>query len=330
MVFFSSKIGYNISGGSDATMYLSEYLEEYFDELIFVCRQIGDIKTRTLIVIECNDEAHLKKELISLANADTLFYGDFMDAILLAELGLQFAFTYHDNWPDQINIAGVDKQEAQATIEIYQRIFSLSKVTFCVSSYGLAFAGKYTRNVVLVRNGYRKRAIFYTASKIGKPFLMVGNVDSRKYELAFLLFQHLSGLLANDIKVDIYGNILDLALADKLSQFAFVRILGFQEEIPYHHYKALINTSYVENLPISMVEAISHLLPIVTFDVGGIKDLFTSPIGKLIPPYQIERMAEVLLNIDSELGHFDFRVDLSEFDWELAAKKMVAIFNKNS
>ncbi len=58
------------------------------------------------------------------------------------------------------------------------------------------------------------------------------------------------------------------------------KILEFYE---YNHIDCLISVSTTEGVPVSMMEAISHGIPLLSTDVGGCKEIVTNETGLLLP-----------------------------------------------
>jgi glycosyltransferase involved in cell wall biosynthesis len=58
-------------------------------------------------------------------------------------------------------------------------------------------------------------------------------------------------------------------------------VMEFFKEIPFHLF---ISLSESEGLPVSMMEAISFGIPILSTDVGGVKEIVTKETGVLVEP----------------------------------------------
>jgi glycosyltransferase involved in cell wall biosynthesis len=159
-----------------------------------------------------------------------------------------------------------------------------------------------------------------------EKILMVGNIEKRKYKLAFRLFKKFEK--AFPAEIHIYGNILDKRLARKLDSFGFVRLMGFKKSIPYWEYQCLLHTSMIENLPISICESLFHKIPVIAFDVGGISEVVNKSNGLLVKAFELNTM---VLSINEIVKHdikFSFSDnDLNEYDWKLASDRYAGIFS---
>lgn len=87
-------------------------------------------------------------------------------------------------------------------------------------------------------------------------------------------------------------------------------------------YFIFLNTSNIDNTPISVIEAMALGLPVVSTNVGGIPSLIEDGVsGLLVPPNGPEAMAEacrkLILNPDlaSKLSR-NARAKVEKFDWE--------------
>ena len=326
LIVFSGNIGYGVSGGSDATMHLTSYLQKYM-EVAFVCHRVFDMKNRNNVITLVKNQAELQNFLSYCDDGKTLFYGDFRDAIALAEMKLPFIFTYHDNWPGLSILPSITDQEKNTTIADYAHIFRSALHVFVVSEYSQVFVEKHTNRQSLVRNGFTPRAAIQ-ANTSSKKIAMIGNIDKRKYGLLPSLLLELR-LRNISFMFDIYGNDSDSLLCKILSEFEEVSIKGFRSEIDLAPYGMLLSVSFMENLPISMVEAVAVGLPIVAYDVGGISEIVSQDAGMLIPPYDHMMLADTL-----EMFHLTqwpkTHKSLSEvYNWEKAADSMFIVINRD-
>lgn len=67
------------------------------------------------------------------------------------------------------------------------------------------------------------------------------------------------------------------------------------EELRYSH--ALVLSSYWENLPCVVLEALACGCPVVASDVGGVSEAVTEETGILVPPGDPDRLAEALSSL---------------------------------
>lgn len=249
----------------------------------------------------------------------TIFYGDFYNAIIFVWLKIPFFFTYHDNWPELGTTSIQNSFRSLYYTTIYKQIFRHARAVFTVSAFKAEFIANYANQVRLIRNGFSMTKV-RPFVKDRKRIIMVGTVNDRKYRLAIPLFRLLQKEKKSNLSIDIYGNIADQNLANKLSDFPFVHLKGFSKSIPYHYYGILLHTSLMENLPMVYCEAIFHGLQIVGFDIGGAREIVNSKAGVLIAPYQLDTMMESLLKMRSKSMKIEYKNEVpEEYSWEIAS-----------
>ena len=298
-------------------MYISAYLEERLN-VEFVCFELFEMHGRTNEVSIVGSQEELRSVLQSKNDGQTLFYGDFRDAVVLSEQGLPYIFSYHDNWPGLGVVPGTRTQVKEEAIATYAEIFRNALYVFPVSENSLHFVEKYTTKVKVVRNGFTKRLYSFRKPKEPK-LLMIGNVDQRKYGLLAQLLDELKAY-NSQVRIDIFGHLPDDLLAADLKSYDRLHFKSFQRTIDLSPYQALLSVSYMENLPISMVESVDAGLPVIAFDVGGIAEVVDEKSGFLISPYDIKTMTHAIVSI-CDSGFAGNRRDLSAlYNWKLAAE----------
>jgi glycosyltransferase involved in cell wall biosynthesis len=153
---------------------------------------------------------------------------------------------------------------------------------------------------------------------------MLGNIDDRKYGWAFEIFKLMAqDNLSQRISIDIFGRILDHKLAEQLSQFSFVALKDFTTHVDFRPYHFFLNTSKIENLSISVCEALANHTPAFCFDVGGLGEVVQHrQNGMLASPGQIDEFFTYLQAACSGHVRFDFSTqDLAAYDWHRAAQQ---------
>ena len=89
-----------------------------------------------------------------------------------------------------------------------------------------------------------------------------------------------------------------------------------------NEYYIFLNTSNIDNTPVSVIEAMALGLPVVSTNVGGIPSLIEDGVsGLLVPPNDPEAMAEACrkLILDPDLASKltkNARAKVEKFDWE--------------
>lgn len=94
-----------------------------------------------------------------------------------------------------------------------------------------------------------------------------------------------------------------------------------------------VNTTHVDNLPVTLIEAMASGLLVVSTDVGGVPDLMTHGVhGLLVPDDDAEAMADAILDVvhdphrTSALRH-SARLHAARFDIEPISKQWLQLFD---
>jgi glycosyltransferase involved in cell wall biosynthesis len=328
LIFYGGKFGLEFSGGCIATCRIFEEIQTHFNEIIVITHELGQHHIQNLKHEICASIDTAIPIIQSLDDGNSLFYGDFYDAIAFVKAKVPFYFTYHDNWPEQSQLSSADEERSHYFIPIYQQIFHAATKVFSVSNYKSDFIRKYTDHIVLLRNGLNhpiRKNIYVPFKKENGVLriLMTGNIDARKYSKAILLFEELKQLDIH-LEIDIYGWQHDKDLSNSLNTFDFVYLKGYQELILFENYDAYLSTSFIENLSISVVEALKNKMPVICFDVGGLGEVVNDDNGKLIPAFEIDEMAKAIENIYQKSFDFQFVMDdLSDFDWTVSGRRFL-------
>ena len=136
--------------------------------------------------------------------------------------------------------------------------------------------------------------------------LMLGRLHPIKgHQFAFralpILKEHI------DVKLDILGDGDERKnlenLAEELNISDVVNFLGFQTDIYTHlcNSDALLVTSYVEGLPLMILEAFNAELPVIAWDIPGVNELISNnKNGLLVEAYDIEKLAQQILDFNAD------------------------------
>jgi len=91
-------------------------------------------------------------------------------------------------------------------------------------------------------------------------------------------------------------------------------ILAFYKETPIDLF---ISLSEAEGVPVSMMEAISYSIPILSTDVGGCKEIVIEETGILIPLHtEMSKVAKIIKEFkDSPRNTSEFRKGVRKF-WD--------------
>jgi len=325
LIVVSENFGISYSGGSSATAYFLEEMVSEFDSITVLCQNHDDFLNSQINIIEYTDIEDVPRILNNYSPKNTVLYGDFHICHVIADLDFPFYFTYHDNWPEIGNFEK-DEEMSKDIMSKYRKIFQSAEMVFSVSKYKIPFISEFTDNVILVRNGLTQPRSKQTLQPYEAGvfrILMIGNITSRKYDKAIELFSELAKLKL-DLQIDIYGNVVDEVLFKQLTRFDFVHFKKFKKEINHSGYHLLLQTSLVENLSLSVVDAINNNTPVVSFGVGGIHEIINENNGRIIKSFDIVSMAFLIKDMHKGFPRFQFDEEhLSTFDWAKGAKLMM-------
>lgn len=141
------------------------------------------------------------------------------------------------------------------------------------------------------------------------------------------IYDLVDAFLGVDSKVHTELHIFGSGEVEKLRNYANKSKKGkrifIHEWLPHKTYLSLINDfdvfvlpSYAEGMPMSILEAMGHALPIIASDVGGNSALVINGVnGFLIKPGDIASLTEKMQSISSD---FMLRSEMSISSWKLA------------
>ncbi|TRO49962.1 glycosyltransferase, partial [Candidatus Bathyarchaeota archaeon] len=94
-------------------------------------------------------------------------------------------------------------------------------------------------------------------------------------------------------------------------------------------------STFYENLPFAILEALSSRLPVVTTRVGGIPEMIDDgKNGFLVPPANSLDLAKKILyllenpNAASEMAYQARKTIREKFDWQLIVKKVLRVYQE--
>lgn len=304
-------------------------MQEHFDEIIFVGDQVGHHQFKQLKFYQCANTWQIFKAIKTLRKElpDPIFYGDFYLAYIFVLARVPYYFTFHDNWPELRGFGWKFFLQSLYFVPIYRMVIRRAEWTFAVSAFKQKFINRYTHKVSLVRNGIRELGDeLHVIPSTGRcQILMLGNIDERKYLLALKLFEVIEDShLSEELEIHIYGHQQDRNLAKKLAAYSFVRIHGFSDNVSFESFHLMLSTSAMENLSIAVVESLVHHVPVLAFDVGGLKEVVKNGLnGFLVPVGDFAQMFSILEAFARrEVRDLLFEDHLLvEFNWDVASEK---------
>jgi glycosyltransferase involved in cell wall biosynthesis len=121
---------------------------------------------------------------------------------------------------------------------------------------------------------------------------------------------------AKDLKLDVH-------FTEKLSKKDWISLSK--------NYDFFINTTHFDNMPVSVIEAMSLGLAVVSTDVGGIPFLLEDKKeALLVPDNDVEKMVDAIVNLlDNPVLFsqmiFKARQKAEQFDWQIVREKWMTI-----
>ena len=329
LLILTKKYGRNFTGATLATQYFVGFWSKAFEKIDVFTLQLGTFENINNVKIhKCISNRNLVQEISNTIYREhyDLAYSDDHLGYLLSKLNIRYVHTYHGNWPDARKVSFSNFIKSFYFIPCYRKTITNATRVVNVSHYMETFTKQFNPNSIVIRNGIDlKKENDYNPAP-GNKFLMVGNVDRRKYEKAIELGKVLNCAHA-DIEIDVYGRIDDNKVAKKLSETQIFYLKGLVDAIPYGKYKGLINTSIIENLSISVCEAILNNIPVICFNVGGLSEVVNPDTGVLVDNFNVSTMASYLLEyMKSPTRKLVIPDALQNFNWIAASNQYLAIF----
>lgn len=330
LVILTKNYGYNFTGATMATQQFVKCWSQKFEEVVVYTLHEGErFKQDNIFVNVFFQMPFLVAALRSAEKEkyDTIYYSDDHFGFLLALLGKKYFHTYHGNWPDAAKISLKFWLKSFYFRPLYYLTLKNAAYIINVSYYMKKFTDTINKNSTVIRNGMDFKFENHRERKLPNTCLMVGNVDQRKYKYCVALARILQAKKSS-IKIDIYGKILDHNVADELGKFENVRLMGMVRNIPYQSYDVFLNLSIIENLSISVCEAIANHVPVICFDVGGLGEVVKNGLtGYVVPNKNINQVYDAIVKTLRHPIHVDDSV-LSDFKWDCSADKYVKLFEE--
>ncbi|GAB2886731.1 hypothetical protein GCM10027046_13800 [Uliginosibacterium flavum] len=165
--------------------------------------------------------------------------------------------------------------------------------------------------------------------------VLVGSLEPRKNQVFGLDVLAAAQRMGRTLTLTIAGDGPDRAMlerrAEDLGVAAQVRFLGFVRNAAalFVQHRACLHTARIENLPLTLVEALSRGVPVFAPAVGGIGEVFDDGVeGRLIPLDEAQRAAEILIEwFDEEgrlakAGRLARERFLRDFESDVAAERL--------
>ncbi len=341
LIVFTKNFGENFTGATISTVNLIKEFKNTYKPVIVLCFNEGKhhfLDDENIIIIKLKSFMHLFRVLKEYQNKNTVFYSDDHFGWILRLRGKKYFHTYHGNWPDAMFVSFKMFLKSFFFIPNYFLTIFFAKAVIHVSYYMNALTRVVNGNSCVIRNGLGTKGNFTESNEritsndtLTFKIIMVGNIDSRKYKKAVQIFNTLKkSEIVKDIKVDIYGKILNKKIKNRLEKNSFVEIKGFVRNINFKNYNCFLTTSKSENLPISICESIYNGLPVIAPNTGGINEVVNLENGALFN-FKDDKAVTQILSL-TKSGKLNFNVkqeSIRDFNWSYAAKSYIKIFELN-
>lgn len=323
----------NYTGATISTIEILKRISLKFDKVIVITLKAENIHIANVVVDVAQNYIDLIKKVKKVSLDDVIGYSDDHLGFIYSFFNIKYVHTYHGNWPDAKYLNKRMYVKSFYFIPLYKLTIKKASFVISVSKYMQEkFVNKFNKRNCVIFNGIKQNNTSFEENNIKRKdqeskFLMVGNIDKRKYKNAIKVFD----LLQNDHfnkSIDIYGSLIDRSVVSRLKAYKFVNIKGMVKRIDYQSYTAMICTSASENLPVSIVEAIINKVPVVSFDVGGIPEVIQDTkngyLFSLNDYSKFARKIENFNNINIPIENIHYVKEA--FNWDNSAQKYYQIF----
>lgn len=330
LLILTKKFG-NYTGATISTIEILRRIKTDFESIDVLTLETDGTRINGINIKVMNGYNQLLKKLKFYSkNGDVIGYSDDHLGFLFHYYGIKYLHTYHGNWPDARTLSVDMFLKSFYFIPLYKSTIKHAQIVVSVSNYMRdRFVNRYNSNAHVIYNGIKtgNLQLDSNSEQFNNRFLMVGNIDRRKYGKALKIFKLLD---KKNFKgsIDIYGKSINRNIVEILNKFEFVNLKGQVSTINYRKYSALLCSSISENLPVSIVEALLGKIPVISFNVGGISEvIINNKNGFLIEPFDAEKFVNQILYL--KLKKRDLNFNYKEiFDWDNSAKLYESFFEK--
>lgn len=317
------------TGATVSTIEILKRISKDFDSVKVLTLKSQKVTIPNVKVIVAKNYIDLLRKLKKEKNV--LGYSDDHLGFLFYLAKVRYIHTYHGNWPDARWLSIEMFLKSLVFIPMYKLTIKRASKVVSVSEYmEKRFVDKFTKKSIVIFNGVKQKSnLSVPEINYNNRFIMVGNLDKRKYKKSIPIFKILNQLGFNG-KIDIYGEVIDKSLADRLGNYSFVTIKGVVENIDFNMYEAMICTSSSENLPVSIVEATLNGIFVISFNVGGINEIVPKNInGKLFNENNYYDFAkEIMSKRRRQISYSLIQHNANKFNWDNSSVKYEKLFRK--
>jgi hypothetical protein len=204
--------------------------------------------------------------LLKRTKYDAVFFDDHFGFLSIFFEKTKTVLFYHGNWPRLLFLNFIYFLKGMYLFPLYLMGMRFSGLTIFVNDY---YENKF-KNVcnesTTLLNPVKVaiQSLNKDSSESGHiHVVLVGNIDDRKYSRFIDFMEWVKfNKINNRLQFDIYGKFIDDHIVKKIN-YPNVRLLGFQDTISYSRYNFHISFSKVENMPLSLFEALVSNVPCI-------------------------------------------------------------------
>ncbi len=173
---------------------------------------------------------------------------------------------------------------------------------------------------------------------VKKHLLFLGLITEQKgiYDLLDVISQN-KNIFENKMVLHIGGNgdvkrLIDIIENRRLQDLVVYEgwVSGDKKVELFNYVDAFILPSYIEGFPVSILEAMSYGLTIITTPVGGISEILTEKTGVFFKPGDKKQLANVLCNyVNNEYDGIGKQAQalVSNYFPEAVGKQLIEVYN---
>jgi len=192
---------------------------------------------------------------------------------------------------------------------------------------------------IVIHNGIPKKKIKKYSETNKLKILNIGYFDFNKNQILLLKSLMILKNKFKNIHLTFIGKTVDTEVRNRFNNFlivnnlkSFVTVIDFQMKIDKYYYESdlLICTSFIEGLSLSILEAMSIGLPIISTDTGGVNEqVINNQNGFIIKnndPIKLSNKIEFFIENKKKLeimGRESYKI----FNDKFALNKMIKSYN---
>ena len=247
-----------------------------------------------------------------------------------------YVVTYHGNWPYDWFLGLKNFVSAMVFSPVMYVEMRAADVVVSVSCFSQRMLRRlFSVDSIVIHNGIDD--VFWEKPPICKELdrpalIFIGGVDKRK--AGYL--PSISNMLLGHAHIYVIGKVIDGSLAAKLSSLPNVTLLGTVGDVRQYLYSGdiFILPSTIEAFPLTVLEAQACGLPVVAFDVGGIREaVVNGRTGYLVGRGDVRKFVRMVMRLISDKKLREWmgskaREQAEKFRWDNVVKKYIELYKR--